>query len=1058
MNAADAALGYVEAVGANDGNMERASYGAMTAIVVGAIGVAVAGALFAPPTVTVLVATGAAALLGAIGATIGTKFGYWVYDNFDGLDLSSLRQGVSQVFENFLDAMIEPEAGAGDRLAKALQELGRLADPGQVLEDLRREAAEEAAGDGAAGDGAAGGNDDDTPSLPALPIKLSFPNFCDPPVSPLVLDLDGDGVELISLANSRALFDLDGDGFAQHTGWVASDDALLAIDRNGNGRIDDIGEVFGNGTTDGFTELRALDSNGDGRIDASDDRFDELLLWRDLNGNGWSEADELQSLADAGVASIDLNAATSDTTNAGHRISHTSSFTRTDGTTAPIVDAWFVNDRHISAYLPADGFTLHEDVQALPQLTGYGVVAPLSVAMTLDAGLRTLVTNLMRESDTLSPSDFRARVLQIVLDWTGADTVDSHSRGPNMDARHLAAMEALVGSGFSQFGRADPGPVAGAALEADFQNYIDALTVRLLAQSTLSNLLIDAKESPGTITASGVFSHPFSGLAALGYDPDSNALAGGPNTILGFYVRSHAEGSTPPLGIDDTIALLHMLRLDFGSDGTAYRAAVEAAFVAAGFEEAVAAGYADRAVETRLRVVNGTDGDDTIRGFDVDDAIGGGGGNDTLYGERGDDVLEGGAGADTLHGGYGADVLDGGAEADTLRGGHDDDTLAGGAGDDTLHGEGDDDRLTGGVGNDTLHGSLGSDTYVFNRGDGADTIEDDGSSLGTDRLVIQGYTPAQVSVGRVAGDSDDVVLTFTGTGDRITIRNTLDGSRSDTIERIEFDDGTVWTQADVRALLLTGADGDDTLRGFSTDDTIAGGAGADTLHGERGDDTLDGGIGNDTLYGGHDDDTIRGDGGDDVLYGGDGDDDLYGGADNDILHGSRGTDSFDGGAGTDTLDFSYVTTTNVVNFDLTAGLMTVPGFLVGGRPFTERLVSIENVIGTRGANTITGTDGANRLDGAAGRDTLEGAGGSDVLVGGAGADSFVFGADDGIDTIEDFEDGVDIIRFKIAGLTFAGLTITEDGDDVLIAYDAGDSIRLTDMSTEDLNASDFAFA
>ena len=915
-----------------------------------------------------------------------------------------------------------------------------MADPGQVLEDLRREAAEEAAGDGAAGDGAAGGNDDDTPSLPALPIKLSFPNFCDPPVSPLVLDLDGDGVELISLANSRALFDLDGDGFAQHTGWVASDDALLAIDRNGNGRIDDIGEVFGNGTTDGFTELRALDSNGDGRIDASDDRFDELLLWRDLNGNGWSEADELQSLADAGVASIDLNAATSDTTNAGHRISHTSSFTRTDGTTAPIVDAWFVNDRHISAYLPADGFTLHEDVQALPQLTGYGVVAPLSVAMTLDAGLRTLVTNLMRESDTLSPSDFRARVLQIVLDWTGADTVDSHSRGPNMDARHLAALEALVGSGFSQFGRADPGPVAGAALEADFQNYIDALTVRLLAQSTLSNLLIDAKESPGTITASGVFSHPFSGLAALGYDPDSNALAGGPNTILGFYVRSHAEGSTPPLGIDDTIALLHMLRLDFGSDGTAYRAAVEAAFVAAGFEEAVAAGYADRAVETRLRVVNGTDGDDTIRGFDVDDAIGGGGGNDTLYGERGDDVLEGGAGADTLHGGYGADVLDGGAEADTLRGGHDDDTLAGGAGD------------------DTLHGSLGSDTYVFNRGDGADTIEDDGSSLGTDRLVIQGYTPAQVSVGRVAGDSDDVVLTFTGTGDRITIRNTLDGSRSDTIERIEFDDGTVWTQADVRALLLTGADGDDTLRGFSTDDTIAGGAGADTLHGERGDDTLDGGIGNDTLYGGHDDDTIRGDGGDDVLYGGDGDDDLYGGADNDILHGSRGTDSFDGGAGTDTLDFSYVTTTNVVNFDLTAGLMTVPGFLVGGRPFTERLVSIENVIGTRGANTITGTDGANRLDGAAGRDTLEGAGGSDVLVGGAGADSFVFGADDGIDTIEDFEDGVDIIRFKIAGLTFAGLTITEDGDDVLIAYDAGDSIRLTDMSTEDLNASDFAFA
>ena len=100
--------------------------------------------------------------------------------------------------------------------------------------------------------------------------------------------------------------------------------------------------------------------------------------------------------------------------------------------------------------------------------------------------------------------------------------------------------------------------------------------------------------------------------------------------------------------------------------------------------------------------------------------------------------------------------------------------------------------------------------------------------------MIHGYTPAQVTVSRVTGDSDDVVLTFAGTEDRITIRNTLEGSRSDTIERIEFDDGTVWTPADVRALLLTGTDGADTIRGFSTADTIAGFAGADTLWGLRG--------------------------------------------------------------------------------------------------------------------------------------------------------------------------------------------------------------------------------
>ena len=194
---------------------------------------------------------------------------------------------------------------------------------------------------------------------PLLMIDLPFvESFINPPISPLVLDMDGDGIELVALSDSQAMFDLDNDNFAQHTGWVAPDDALLAIDRNGNGRIDDIDEVFGNGTVDGFTELAALDSNDDGTIDASDTRFGDLLLWRDANGNGRSEADELQSLADGGVRSIDLNATESDTTLAGHRISHTSSFTRTDGTTETIVDAWFENDRHISAYLPDDAFTL----------------------------------------------------------------------------------------------------------------------------------------------------------------------------------------------------------------------------------------------------------------------------------------------------------------------------------------------------------------------------------------------------------------------------------------------------------------------------------------------------------------------------------------------------------------------------------------------------------------------------------------------------------------------------------------------------------------------------
>ncbi|MCA3586398.1 MAG: hypothetical protein IOD03_22390, partial [Methylocystis sp.] len=62
---------------------------------------------------------------------------------------------------------------------------------------------------------------------------------------PLMLDLDGDGIETGSLSQSSAFFDMDGDGFAEKTAWVDADDGLLALDRDGDGRINDSGELFG---------------------------------------------------------------------------------------------------------------------------------------------------------------------------------------------------------------------------------------------------------------------------------------------------------------------------------------------------------------------------------------------------------------------------------------------------------------------------------------------------------------------------------------------------------------------------------------------------------------------------------------------------------------------------------------------------------------------------------------------------------------------------------------------------------------------------------------------
>lgn len=128
--------------------------------------------------------------------------------------------------------------------------------------------------------------------------------------SPLTLDLDGDGVELVSLANSNIYWDIDEDGFAEHSGWVAADDGLLAIDLDGDGAISKHTELFGSIAEDGFTALSVYDTNSDGIIDANDAQFSDLLVWQDVNQNGISEATELYALADLDIVSIDLNATT----------------------------------------------------------------------------------------------------------------------------------------------------------------------------------------------------------------------------------------------------------------------------------------------------------------------------------------------------------------------------------------------------------------------------------------------------------------------------------------------------------------------------------------------------------------------------------------------------------------------------------------------------------------------------------------------------------------------------------------------------------------------------
>jgi hypothetical protein len=173
--------------------------------------------------------------------------------------------------------------------------------------------------------------------------------------SPLVLDLNNDGVEL-SPVSAGVTFDLTGAG-PLRTAWVrGADDALLAIDRDGSGTIDSGAELFGEGTplegrraADGFEALAALDrpergGNGNGLVDRGDLMFEQLVLWRDADHNGRSEAGELVSLESAGVLGLEVSgsAPTSIIDRHGNDLSLRARYLRADGGSGLLVDAFFV--------------------------------------------------------------------------------------------------------------------------------------------------------------------------------------------------------------------------------------------------------------------------------------------------------------------------------------------------------------------------------------------------------------------------------------------------------------------------------------------------------------------------------------------------------------------------------------------------------------------------------------------------------------------------------------------------------------------------------------------
>jgi len=383
--------------------------------------------------------------------------------------------------------------------------------------------------------------------------------------------------------------------------------------------------------------------------------------------------------------------------------------------------------------------------------------------------------------------------------------------------------------------------------------------------------------------------------------------------------------------------------------------------------------------------------------------------------------------------------------------------LVGSDGDDILVGDSGNNVLVGGAGDDQLEGDEGNDVYVYELGDGNDTIQDRDFNDGNIDIIRFGAGIAASDVG-VSRTGTDLVLTIGSTGETITVE-LFGAGKYFAVERVEFDDGTVWDPAYLLQRLSgapqVGSDEAGRLDAWAgMDETLLGMGGDDYLAGEDGNDTLDGGTGNDYLYGRDGSDTY-------VFRRGDGQDTIYDydwdGGDTDTIRLGEGIAGADLRFSRDGADLVIAIgqdgdSLRVENWGNQAGHRIERIEFADGSVWDAAFVAQQvggEIRGTGQADvleawsgrdeTLRGLGGDDTLSGADGDDLLEGGAGDDYLAGGEGSDTYVFNLGDGRDTIGERgyrPDAVDTLRFG-PGIAAQEITVTRNGLDMVLSLAGG---------------------
>lgn len=873
---------------------------------------------------------------------------------------------------------------------------------------------------------------------------------------PLILNLDGKGIQTIAPSSIGARFDHNADGIATATGWAAAGNGILALDINQNGKIDNGKEIFGNHThlkngetaAHGYAALAELDSNSDGIISELDNAFSSLKVWQDINQDGISQSNELFTLQGLGIQSLNLeHQENSKNLGNGNRLTHIGSYTKTDGTTGEMGDVEFAANSLYSRYTDTVELT-PEQLQA-PNLQGLGRLRDLREAAALSP---ELAETLKGYADAQTKEEQTALLNELVEKWGATDPFKSKTDAFTLSSDLIMTDNEGIGLTPAQIAAWRNGIVLDAQTTADFAAVRGKIAVLDAFTGEKSETLYFGTQAQARQVIDTV-NQTYASLSD--------------NIYQGLLFQTRLQPYLNEIGfkLDDK----QQFALDYTDVQTKFQetfaANAQKAFVDLGEFLAFS------------RTKNWTAGMALLSDFAKQ-------GKESGQLEDWLNIL--GNKAATILAEQNGDSADNVLQAVGL------------LGRDVLNGNGGDDRLIIGAATAIVNGGAGSDVYEFNKGFGATTIyNSDTSDKRHDVVRLHGVSKDAISYTR---NGNDLVIRVAGETNSITISNMFQGDvLTKHIDAIEYDGGEI-TLAEIKAELLRGTDGNDFLQGYGDDDTVYAKAGNDRIETYNGNDTIYAGAGDDRIDAGGGDDTIYLESGKNYAYGGDGNDTLVSGSQNDTLEGGIGSDVYVFGKqfGQDTvlnfnphqqdrdvIRFTHTRLNNVTIHRNENDLLitqtdgqqvTVQNFFEqdGKGDYTIQAIEFANgeslnteqlrqwvinptrgddklyayadggvMYGGIGNDTLIGSTGVDFLVGGWGNDTLSGGKNDDRLEGGIGNDIYLFNLGDGNDRIYD-SFGNDTLKLGF-GIEKQDLWFSRNGRDLTVqVLGRTDSVTIED--------------